>query len=90
MALSGVNGAIQKIFKQTIEADFERAERDLSIIFNPLNNVLLKRAKKRRVLTKVDSQPIIWETDFQMNGENKRKVTHVINFTENDYTITNA
>lgn len=90
MALSGVNGSIQKIFKNKVEKDFERAERDLSIIFNPQNNVLLKRAKKRRVLTKVDSQPILWETDFQMNSENKRKVTHVINFTEDDYTITNV
>lgn len=90
MALSGVNGAIQKIFRDKIDNDFDRAERDLSLIFNVRNNVLLKRAKKCRVLTRVESQPILWETDFQMNSLGKRKVTHEITFTDSDYIITNV
>lgn len=84
-AMSGVN----KEFVQALEKQLKKGNRqtieDIIFIFDPNNNVILKRMKKNKVRTRLHNQTIIYESDFTFNG--KKTINAEVVVTDGEYKL---
>lgn len=83
--MSGVN----KEFVQALEKQLKKGNRqtieDIIFIFDPNNNVILKRMKKNKVRTRLHNQTIIYESDFTFNG--KKTINAEVVVTDGEYKL---
>lgn len=86
MAFSGIPNPIKEKLEDKILVDFKRVERDLKILFNPRENVLIKNCKTIHLLSIVGAQQIMYDTDFQMNSK-VGKPTRVMTLGLDDYSM---
>lgn len=86
LALSGIPRKVQEIFKRQLKTNFDRTLSDLRFLFNPNNNVIIKKVKPITVITTINEQQVIYNTDFKMNPSLK-KVSGTITVSDNDYKL---
>lgn len=84
-AMSGVN----KEFINALETQLKRGNHqtieDIIFIFDPNNNVLLKKLKKNKVRTHINNQTIIYESDYTFNG--KKTINAELSVSNGEYKL---
>lgn len=68
-AMSGVNKEFVKALEKQLDAGNKQTIEDIIFIFDPKNNVVLRKLKKNKVRTHVYNQTIIYESDYTFNGD---------------------
>lgn len=68
-AMSGVNKEFVKALEKQLDLGNKQTIEDIIFIFDPKNNVVLKKMKKNKVRTHVYNQTIIYESDYTFNGD---------------------
>lgn len=67
-AMSGVNKEFVKALEKQLKAGNKQTIEDIIFIFDPANNVILRKMKKNKVRTDLYNQTIIYDSDYTFNG----------------------
>lgn len=67
-AMSGVNKEFVKALEKQLKAGNKQTIEDIIFIFDPANNVILRKMKKNKVRTDLYNQTIIYNSDYTFNG----------------------
>lgn len=84
-AMSGVNKEFVKALEKQLDKGNKQTIEDIIFIFDPNNNVVLRKMKKNKLRTYVHNQTILYESDYVFNG--KKEINGEVTVKDGEYKL---